>query len=379
MIVYYDGTYVYAQCIGNQLYGYLHPTTPGQQLLPQISDHQCILGFRGAAEGWKEIEHYDDKLVETFVRDNPQTVIDFKPPEHPNDVVRHVGFLKYSLMDGCMFYDFVERKWQYLVGTTTYRVKDTAETLEHKLGELLYYAKKKSVVSKRFVTVSPENSLTITLAWYPTKYRYNAKNKLTAWYKLFHNYEVVDEDGIFDEHNNQKQLSDVFPSVQRKWFQLDVRVKIRSSFNFIRSWRKQQKAFNKDYICNGHCLYYSGCLWLDIMGFDKTAQRLKKKSKSWVWSRDTEGTLTKLQKDMCQPFTMHRVSPKLLWKNIENTCGVYTVCLVPGIHAVLIDANSKLIFDNQKEEPLELTRLNLDRCVGDKCHGFREAGQWIIK
>ena len=138
MSVYYDGTYVYAQCIGNQLYGYSHPATPGQQLLPQFSDHQCILSFRGAAEGWKEIEHCDDELVETFVRDNPQTVIDFKPLEHPNDVVRHVGFLKYSLMDGCMFYDFVERKWQYLIGTTTYRVKGSGEILENELGELIY-------------------------------------------------------------------------------------------------------------------------------------------------------------------------------------------------------------------------------------------------
>ena len=63
---------------------------------------------------------------------------------------------------------------------------------------------------------------------------------------------------------------------------------------------------------------------------------------------------------------------------METMCGVYTVSL-PGIHAVLIDLNSKLIFDSRLEEPLKLTKLNLDQCVGRKCTGFGGARQWIFK
>ena len=44
-----------------------------------------------------------------------------------------------------------------------------------------------------------------------------------------------------------------------------------------------------------------------------------------------------------------------------------------GQHFVVIDADLRLIFDGAQNEPLQLTRENLDRCVpSGSCTGFAE-------
>lgn len=411
------------------MYGFWDPKSP-QTTPSALIGVECITRFRGRSSWWRKIkdtEHEELKPAINFVTLNEETIIDFMYPEHPNDLERHVGRFRYvqGVPGHYEYWDLYEtngQTWEPFAGTVSYTVKATGEPAN--MADFKRLAKRESG-RKRSVNVSPGNCLTLKLSWYPSAYRYNHhKEKFEGMQQETQEWHQVDPAGTLTEDNQPAVVPDTFwedlkrnPMEERvpvgggrfkfiapRWTKSDYQDIIRRSKALMSNkflpkictpmaaqtkimGCTKEKIFNPLYISkDGHCVYFSACLWMDFQGWTKSAKYLAAMSPGWVIAKPghvLSGFSERVRsRSRTLPFQLHRIKLGGLFEDImsRRVRGVYTVIPKPSMHAVVIDATCQLIFDCCQDCPLVLSHENMDKCIGGHaCTGFSEARRWSFK